>query len=408
MPIEKTVGYIKGYVVICAEGPFCERFLNVCMRRGIYLRDVRRMGEDKIFASVSIKGFRELRHIARKTRTRISIHRRQGLPFLLHRYRKRKAVLGGIGAAALILWYLSTHIVGIDISGNERIETAALERALEGFGLHYGAAVKRLDDTLIKNQMMTSFDDLAWIGVNIKGSRAYIEVKERLDTEIAADRDVPCDIVAERSGIIRLLEVKNGQTLVKPNQLVEEGDLLVSGVVDSQVKGIRYVHSFGEIYAETSYKKTSEYPFEITEKIYTGNEKKRYTLSVFGKKLKLFMKDAQPFEFCDKSQETTEYKAPLSVIPSLFVTKESFFEYTPQKRIRSLEEALETGNRELSETLDREIPQDAEIIDRILTYLEVGDRGVEVTVEYLCREDIAKQRTIDKIENLGYDTIDEE
>ena len=75
MPIEKTVEYIKGCVIICAEGPFCERFLNVCMNRGIYLRNVRRMGKDKMFASVSIEGFRELRHIARKTRTRIHIHR---------------------------------------------------------------------------------------------------------------------------------------------------------------------------------------------------------------------------------------------------------------------------------------------------------------------------------------------
>ena len=233
-------------------------------------------------------------------------------------------------------------------------------------------------------------------------------MKERLDTEIVTDRDIPCDIVAERSGLIKLLEVKNGQTLVKINQLVEEGDLLVSGVVDSQVKGIRYVHSFGEIYAETSYKKTKEYPFEITEKIYTENQKNRYSVAVLGKNLNLFLKNSQPFEFCDKDKKTTEYKAPLSLIPSLFITRESFLEYTPQKRTRSLEETIETGNRELTEMLDKEIPQDAEVIDKIITYSELGEKGVEVTVEYLCREDIAKQRIIDKIENLGYDKIDEE
>ncbi|MBO5955803.1 MAG: sporulation protein YqfD, partial [Clostridia bacterium] len=86
----------------------------------------------------------------------------------------------------------------------------------------------------------------------------------------------------------------------------------------------------------------------------------------------------------------------------------SFLEYTPQKRIRSLEETIETGNRELTEMLDKEIPQDAEVIDKILTYSELGEKGVEVTVEYLCREDIAKQRIIDKIENLEYDKIDKE
>ncbi len=408
MSITNIAGFIKGYMVIYAEGFFCERFLNICMRRGIYLWNVRRMGENRLCACISIQGFREIRQVARKTRTHITVRRRYGLPFLMHRYRRRKPVIVGVVLFFVLLWYLSTHIVGIDVAGNQRIASTEIIRELKNFGIYHGAAVGKIDEKLVKNQMMTRFDDIAWIGVNIKGSRAYIEVRERLDTHVEVDRDVPCDIVAAKQGLVRLLEVKNGQTMVKVGQLVEKGDLLVSGVIDSEKKGMRYVHSFGEVFAETSYKKTREYPFEYIEKIYTGEEKSRYSLSVLGKEIRLFLKDSQPFEHCDKTQNSNEYRAPVSFIPSVFVNSLKYIEYTPESRVRTLDEAVELGRQELSAELEKEVPQSAEILDVNVTYLPVGKKGVSVMVEYLCREDIGVQRPIDKIENLNYDIIEQE
>ncbi len=407
MSIEKIVGYLRGYIVICVDGVFCERFLNICSNRGIFLWNVRRRGKDRICACISIGGFKEIRSIARKTRTHVSIIKRQGVPFILHRYRKRKTALLGVILFFVLLWYLTGHIVGVDIKGNQRIATDEIRNQLKDCGIYYGADVDKIDSKLIKNQMMTNFDDIAWIGINIKGSRAYIEVKERLDTAIRVDADMPCDIVAAKNGVIRLLEVKEGQTLVKTDEFVEKGDLLVSGVVDSKKIGMRYVHSFGEIYAETVYKKTKEYPFKYVEKIYTGKEKKRYSLSVMNKKIKLFFKTTQPFENGDTTKDITEYKVPLSFIPSLFIECEKIIEYTPEKRVRSLDEAVALGETELGRELEREIGRDAEIKNKKTTYAENGEKGVFVTVEYLCLENIAQQRIIDKTENLGYDTIEE-
>ncbi len=407
MYIEKIVGYLRGYIVICVDGVFCERFLNICSNRDIFLWNVKRRGKDRICACISIDGFKEIRSIARKTRTHISIIKRHGVPFILHRYRKRKAALLGVLLFFVLLWYLTGHIVGVDITGNQRIATDDIRNHLKECGIYYGADVDKIDSKLIKNQMMTKFDNIAWIGINIKGSRAYIEVKERLDTPIRVDADIPCDIVAAKDGVIRLLEVKEGQTLVKANEFVEKGDLLVSGVIDSKKIGMRYVHSFGEIYAETIYKKTKEYPFKYVEKIYTGNEKNRYTLSVMNKKFKLFFKNTRPFENGDITKNITEYKGPLSFIPSLFIECEKIIEYTPEKRVRSIDEAVALGETELGRELEREIGRDAEIKNKKTTYAENGEKGVFVTVEYICLENIAQQRIIDKTENLGYDTIEE-
>ena len=179
-------------------------------------------------------------------------------------------------------------------------------------------------------------------------------------------------------------------------------------MVDSNKIGMRYVHAFGEVYAETTYKKTREYPFEYVEKIYTGKEKKRHSISVMNKKLKLFFKDEPPFEKGDITQEKAEYKFPFSFTPSLFIETEKFTEYITEKRTRSIEEAIALGEAELGAEIENEIGANAEIKDKKTSYAENGETGVFVTVEYLCLEDIAQQRIIDKTENLGYDTIEEE
>lgn len=406
MSVDKIIRFVKGYVVICAEGHFCERFLNICMRRGIYLSDVRRLGEERIRACISIAAFREIREIAGKTKTHVTITARYGLPFVLHRYRKRKAVFVGITLFLGILWYLTGHIMGIDIVGNERIPTSELLAGLSEFGVYQGADVDDIDSISVKNRMMTKFDDIAWIGVSVKGSRVFVEIKERLDTPVRTDTDVPCDIVAERDGIIRLAEVKEGQLVVKTNQFVEKGDLLVSGVMDSEAKGIRFVHAFGQIHAETVYTKTDEYPFEYGKKVYTGNEKSRYTVSIMGNSLNLFFKDNKPFEKCEVVEKTKEYKAPFSFIPSVFIKNKVFREFRTEKNRGTVEETVKRGERDLLARLIRELPSDAKVIGQNVTYTEL-EKGLQVTLEFVCKEDIGGQRIIDKTELLGYDRIEE-
>lgn len=402
--IDSALGYIKGDVVIRAEGCFLERFLNICMRRGIFLHRVKRCGTEVLEAHISIVGFKQLRPIAKKTRTRVRIKKRRGLPFLLHRYRKRKPLAAGILLFTVILWYLSTHIVGIDITGNERISCGELQEGLKAAGLYRGAAVARIDRRLVQNKMMTEFDDIAWIGINVKGSRAYIEIKERLDTEKTEDGDVPCNLVAARDGVVRRLEVRAGQTKVKTGDMVEKGDLLVSGAMDSAAVGIRYVHSDGAVYADTEYEKSRKYTFEYTENVYTGKEKKKMSAELFGKRINLFLDAAQPFEHCEKSEAKADYTF-LGGRLKLRILSEVFKEYVPQKRKRTLEELLRLGKEELCRELEGELPEGAEILDTETNYSK-NETFVLVSVKYFCRENIAVQSVIDKIENMDYDIVE--
>ena len=84
--------FLRGYVIISVEGYFTERFINICTRRQLFLWDVIRLSDTTITLKMSIKGFKMLRPIAKKTRSKVRIVSKNGMPFVISRYKKRKAL----------------------------------------------------------------------------------------------------------------------------------------------------------------------------------------------------------------------------------------------------------------------------------------------------------------------------
>ena len=292
--------------------------------------------------------------------------------------------------------------MGIDITGNNRIKTQEVRDNLKEFGVYPGAKIKNIDRQLVKNKMMTRIDDLSWIGINIRGSRVYVEVKERLDTPLGIDNTAFCDLVAITDGIIDELDVREGQSVVKVKEFVEKGDLLVSGAVDSVTQGIRYVHSFGEVYALTEYEEKEEFSLTETERIYTGKEKKKRSILLFGKKINFYLKDKTDF----KNYEKTTVKKE-SIIPGLYTESIVYKEQEIKKTQRSEKEVFEKAKKELSEKIKKSLQKNCTVKDISAKYEKKDKNTLIVYVKFMCRENIAEQRLIDKIENLNYDIEDQ-
>ena len=172
-------------------------------------------------------------------------------------------------------------------------------------------------------------------------------------------------------------------------------------MIDSTKEGIRYAHSFGEVYADTEYQKSGTYPLEYVEKVYTGKEKSRFTISVSGKALPLYFKLGSPFEYSDKTETKTEYNLFGKKVLPITIGRASYKEYMPEKRKRTVNQAVEIGEKELEKEMNSEISPSAEIKDVETSFIEEKN-SVTVTVKILCYEDIAEQSVIDKIENLNY------
>ena len=67
----KLIYFLKGYVIIKVEGFFIERFINICIRRGIALKKITRTGNNTASMQVSFSDFKRIRPVARKADVRI-------------------------------------------------------------------------------------------------------------------------------------------------------------------------------------------------------------------------------------------------------------------------------------------------------------------------------------------------
>ena len=87
------VNYFSGFINIKVEGFFIERFINNCINNKIFLWSIKRSSSTLMSANVSIKEFKKIRVIAKKTKCKVNINFKKGLPIILHKYRKRKLLL---------------------------------------------------------------------------------------------------------------------------------------------------------------------------------------------------------------------------------------------------------------------------------------------------------------------------
>ena len=77
--IEKLMYWLRGYLLCYIKGYSIERFINLCHTKGIVVRELKQYDGGYEFF-LSLKEYRQIRPIARKTKTIPYIRKRHGLP----------------------------------------------------------------------------------------------------------------------------------------------------------------------------------------------------------------------------------------------------------------------------------------------------------------------------------------
>ncbi len=330
--MQSVVNFFRSYVRVEITCPFPERFLNICSQNGIAFWDLERVSEVCLRTNMFLDGFRALRPFASQMSCRVRILRKTGARFFLWRFRKRQALVAGLLVCVALVGALSQFVWDIDIAGNSLVPDAAILRALKDAGFGVGSYTGSLNHDALQNDLLIKLPELSWIAVNISGSRANVEVRERIKKPEIIPKNVPCNIVAKKTGIILSMEVLSGQEQVKAGQTVQEGDLLVSGIVDSQVLGARFVHSMARIEARTWFSKEAVLPLEVSLKEYTGREREKTALLIAGWRINLYFKAGNPYVSCDKIVKKTRLALPGGLALPFSVIKETFREYEPLRR----------------------------------------------------------------------------
>lgn len=155
--------YILGYVNVSIEGYFIERFINICISKRILLWNLKRKKSSFLYANIGIKEFKKVKEIAKITKCRVKIERKKGLPFILHRYKKRKIFFASLIILILFIFGISNFVWNIEVTGNSTIKTEEIMEEVNNSGLKLGMLKQKIDTKNIINNLRLQRDDIAWV-----------------------------------------------------------------------------------------------------------------------------------------------------------------------------------------------------------------------------------------------------
>ena len=392
MYIKICLGYILGYLRINVEGYFIERFINNCLNNGIFLWKIKRTKSTNLVCNISISEFKKIKEILKKNRCKVKILKKKGLPFFINKYKKRKIFLVFLLIIFTIIITLSNFIWNINIEGLEKIDKSELMQVLNENGLYTGKSKIGLDTKEIINQIRLDRDDIAWIGIELKGTNAVVKVVEADSKPEIINEEEYCNIVATKDGVITKIKAQNGTPLVKEGDLVRKGTVLVAGWFEGKYTGTRYVHANGEVQAKVWYTQTEKIYLKEQKKEETGEVENKYSVKINNFQIN-FNKTLSKFEKYDTIEETKKLKLFSNFYLPIEMVKTTYKEYKDTEIEYTLEEAKNIGIERAKEKLDAQIENTNNITDEQINVKENND-FVEVEVIYEVEEDIGTKEKI--------------
>lgn len=366
----QIIQFLRGYVKIRLVGYSPERFINLCSYHNILLWNIENAGDDYEMY-ITVKGFRKLKPILKKTKTKIIILDRCGLPFFLHKYRKRKMFFIGLVLASFMLYILSLFIWDIHIEGNYSRTTDVILDYLNQEHISHGIAKKDVDCQEVETLLRGEFNDIIWASAEIRGTRLIIRVQENTDTDTGKkqedDGSSVTDLVADKDGMITSMITRNGTPQVSVGSVVKEGDPLVIGRVDvigddGSVVNYQYRSADADIYAKTAYDYTDEFSMNYTQKNYTGAHKYHVSIQLMQKKWNAFTPKI-PYDTYDVVTDEYPLKIGENFYLPLSLGISKIQEYQEEQKRYTDQEAAELANRHLEEFYEKLRKKGVQIVE---------------------------------------------
>ena len=392
MLIKIIFNYIIGYIRISIEGYYIERFINICRNEKITIWNLKRNKNVKLELNIARKDLKRVAKIAKQTKCKMKITRKKGLPFIFNKYKKRKLFFVFLIVIIIILAISSNFIWNIQIIEEDKQNIQNLYQDVVDSGLQIGTMKAKINTKDIINKIRLKRDDIAWIGIELKGTNAIVRtVKATAKPDIVNDKDY-CNIVSDKQGIITKISAQNGTIAVKVGDTVNVGTTLINGWMEGKYTGIRYVHAKGEIQAKVWHTKSKKIQYNTTERTETGNIENKYQIKINNFKINL-SKRLSKFKIYDTIVEENKFKIFSDFYLPISLIKTTNKEVKEEQKKYEIEEAKNLGIQQLQDELENEIENKEKIVNKIINTYEKED-GIEVYVTYEVLEDIGTNEKI--------------
>jgi len=373
------------------------RLLNLFRNKGVRFWGLKATDKD-VRLKISLFGCDDALLYAKEANIQLTVEKRVGLPFFIHRYRGRVGLAVG-GAMALTMIFASLFFVwDIEITGNDRISASRIEAVLRKNGLSAGAFIPSVNTHAVEEHTILAMPNLSSVAIVITGTHVKVDVIERIRPPEIVDEigDGISSIYAEKDGIIVSVVAESGKSLVAPGTVVAAGDVLVTGLYDGYT-GIKIaVKSKATVLAQTYRNFAISVPLRQSRREYTGGVSKKTTAEVLGHSFELYFGAMIPFEQFDAEARTEDVKLFGIFKTPIRLTTLTAREYRTVTEQITKEEALKKAVAAFDSRLE-EI-DDGEILDKSYTwFFDEESECVTLTGKITLLEDIAVERAIENL-----------
>lgn len=386
--LQGWVNLLKGQVTGRVESGFPERVLNLCGEYGIPFWDIRWESPVAFTFTTTLRDWRRLRKLSRRLDCDMKAELWRGAPFFLGRMRRRYALWISLAACLAAMACGSFFIWDFTIEGNETVSDTVILRALEEYGVGFGTFGYAVNSPTLRNFMLLEVPRLSYFAINVKGCRAYIQVRERIDAPPLMSQRQRGNTIAAKDALVTAIYPWDGEKQVLPGTMVKKGQLLISGVVENDFAGVRYIRGMGKVYGRTWYTLRCQVPLTAWKKVYTGEEETHRALLIGKKRIEIDFNSSHYGDTCDKITSWKQWELPGGVALPVRTVTEQLRHYTLEETGRSREEALSLGKLVLAARLERYL-EDGEVVGCEFTSRE-ADGTLLITLTAECQEQIGE------------------
>ncbi|TCP32345.1 hypothetical protein EV207_101324 [Scopulibacillus darangshiensis] len=381
-----------GHVNVTIKGRLPEQFINLCVKNGITIWDIKRIDDKSVSCSLLLSDIRKVKPVLKSTDCRIHFVDRKGFPFLLKRLLSRTGIIIGMVLFLAILFVLSNIVWRIDVTGADPKLESEIRKLLKKNDLHVGAFEFFLPSTEdIESYLSGKLTKVTWLGVSKDGTTYRVDVVQK-ELPKEDKQPGPRNLIASKKAVIYDIFVENGQAAVEPDQVVQPGQLLISGMIGNE-KDPKFVGAKGKVIGETWYRSTTAVPLKSNYKTYTGNTYTKHQLRLFGWDMPLWGLEKKPYKTFDREVTVKPVHFLIWDLPIAY--KRITYRQTEQANKKLTEEAaVKAGKEAAYKKLKGKLPDKAKIISRKVENKDVKDGVLTLKIFYIVHENIAVQNLI--------------
>lgn len=361
--------FLIGCVTIQIEGLCPEIFLSEI--RGKYrIREIRRLRPTQMILKIPARKAEKILAAAEKRNLKWSIVGKDRQIRFAEMLTERWWIPGLVMVIMAAALWISGECLSIEIVGNETISEFALCDLLEEHGISPGMRKRKIDLLAVKNLLYGEYPALAYAEVRFDGTALCLILQEGKEIPGLLSAE-PCNIVAEKRGVILSVTTGEGMAGVSPGELVEEGAPLILGAYVKKEKPF-LVHARGKVLAQVDYFGRAELSLGAGLVPTGRTAEARYLLMG---RMKIPLEGNNPFEYYEE-EITAEAVISENMPAFLKLVKITYHE---------CEKGVSEERRQAAEIRLREeayykalsqVPEDAQVKD---FYSVIGESGGKLT-----------------------------